>query len=82
VVLDRKALLMSSASMTSGEMTSGEMTSREACVARDLVDPLRAFRDRFVIPEGVIYLDAASRGKHPEPYDRTRVGPGSHQELE
>jgi kynureninase len=53
--LDRKALVMSSASMT----------SREACVARDLVDPLRSFRDRFVIPEGVIYLDGNSLGPMP-----------------
>jgi kynureninase len=55
VVLDRKALLMSSATMT----------SREACVARDLVDPLRSFRDRFVIPEGLIYLDGNSLGPMP-----------------
>jgi kynureninase len=54
-VLDRKALVMSSASMT----------SREACAARDLVDPLRNFRDRFVIPEGVIYLDGNSLGPMP-----------------
>ena len=54
-VLDRKAPVMSSASMT----------SREACVARDLVDPLRSFRDRFVIPEGVIYLDGNSLGPMP-----------------
>jgi kynureninase len=55
LVLDRKALLMSSVSMT----------SREACVARDSVDPLRGFRDRFVIPEGVIYLDGNSLGPMP-----------------
>src|SRR5260370_42340363 len=41
------------------------MTSREACVARDLVDPLRGFRDRFVIPDGVIYLDRNSLGPMP-----------------
>jgi kynureninase len=55
-VLDRKALSM---------MSSASMTSREACVARDLVDPLRSFRDRFVIPEGVIYLDGNSLGPMP-----------------
>jgi kynureninase len=41
------------------------MASREACVAHDLVDPLRSFRDRFVIPEGVIYLDGNSLGPMP-----------------
>jgi kynureninase len=60
VVLDRKALLM-----TSAAKTFDEMTSREACVARDLVDPTGTFRDRFVIPEGVIYLDGNSLGPMP-----------------
>src|ERR1700731_3335924 len=46
-------------------MSSAPMTSREACVARDLVDPLRSFRDRFVIPEGIIYLDGNSLGPMP-----------------
>jgi len=45
-------------------MTSA-MTSREACVARDSVDPLRTFRDRFVLPEGIIYLDGNSLGPIP-----------------
>jgi kynureninase len=51
--------------MTSAAKTSDEMTSREACVARDLVDPLGTFRDRYVIPEGVIYLDGNSLGPMP-----------------
>jgi kynureninase len=46
-------------------MSSASTASREACVAHDLVDPLRSFRDRFVIPEGVIYLDGNSLGPMP-----------------
>jgi kynureninase len=46
------------------------MTSREACLARDSVDPLRTFRDRFVLPEGIIYLDGNSLG----PMPRTAAG--------
>ncbi len=47
-------------------MASTPLASREACVARDAADPLRAFRDRFVIPEGVIYLDGNSLGPMPK----------------
>ena len=50
-------------------MTS-TMTSREACVAGDFVDPLRTFRDRFSLPEGIIYLDGNSLG----PMPRTAAG--------
>lgn len=39
--------------------------SREACVARDASDPLASFRDRLVIPDGVIYLDGNSLGPLP-----------------
>ncbi len=52
-------------------MSSASMTSREACVARDSIDPLRGFRDRFVIPEGIIYLDGNSLG--PMPRNATRL---------
>ena len=46
-------------------MSSASMSSREACVARDSVDPLGGFRDRFLLPEGIIYLDGNSLGPMP-----------------
>src|SRR6202167_2079294 len=39
--------------------------TRAACVKRDCKDPLRSLRDRFVIPEGIIYLDGNSLGPMP-----------------
>jgi kynureninase len=45
--------------------SSADLTSREGCVARDSADPLRNFRERFVIPEGIIYLDGNSLGPMP-----------------
>jgi len=36
------------------------------CQARDTSDPLRALRDHFAIPEGVIYLDGNSLGVMPK----------------
>ena len=46
-------------------MSPVSMNSRDACVARDAADPLRGFRDRFVLPESLIYLDGNSLGPMP-----------------
>jgi kynureninase len=40
--------------------------TRADCVARDEHDPLRVLRERFDLPQGVIYLDGNSLGARPK----------------
>lgn len=45
--------------------TTSTLTDREGCVAADASDSLSSFRNRFILPEGIIYLDGNSLGPRP-----------------
>lgn len=47
-------------------MISPALETREACVAADAADDLVAYRERFQVPEGIIYLDGNSLGVLPK----------------
>src|SRR3954471_12360861 len=46
-------------------MTALTSTTRQDCLAFDAQDPLAPLRDKFALPEGVIYLDGNSLGVLP-----------------
>ncbi|HSK41630.1 MAG TPA: kynureninase [Arenibaculum sp.] len=46
-------------------MTMREAMTREGCAALDAADPLAGCRERFVLPEGMVYLDGNSLGPLP-----------------
>ncbi|GAA2037617.1 kynureninase [Agromyces tropicus] len=45
--------------------TAVQTIDRATCTSLDAVDPLAPFRDRFSLPEGVVYLDGNSLGALP-----------------
>lgn len=47
-------------------MNRARLSTREECVAADARDALAHFRDRFDLPEGIVYLDGNSLGVLPK----------------